>query len=80
MSTLAPSTRCAGTRPSVGTRTPARWLVTARRGGSCRRYLLYQSVDFNQARRAKADAQLWLGAWRPDHLWLVTLHTLAEGR
>jgi hypothetical protein len=55
-----------------------RWLVTARPGGSRRRYLLHHTVDFAEALRAKAEAQLLLGALLPDQLWLVLLHTLRE--
>jgi hypothetical protein len=66
MSTIAP----APPRP--------RWLVTARLGGSRRRCLLHHTVDFAEALRAKAEAQLLLDALLPGQLWLVSLHTLRE--
>ena len=57
-----------------------RWLVTARSEESHRRYLVHHTLDGEDARRARAEAQLLLDLLFPDQRWLVSLHTLTEVR
>jgi hypothetical protein len=56
----------------------ARWLVTATPGGSRRRYLLHETIDAAEAKKARDAAQRWLADLFPEADWRVCLHVLTE--
>ena len=52
------------------------YLVTARRGGRPRHFLIGRTDQIAEARRLRGDTWLILNAVQPEQQWTVTVHAI----